>query len=90
MKIKMLFTRRGTEDGFAIRQFKADEEYDVKKHLALAFMAAGFAVPVREDRESKKGKAKVQEKRSYPVLGRKYNESRKKLFLPIMRKKNEQ
>lgn len=44
MKIRMLETRRGTEDGFSVRQYFANEEYDVRPHLARAFLAAGWAV----------------------------------------------
>lgn len=48
MRIKMLQTRRGTEDGFSVQQFFKDHEYDVRDNLACAFIAAGFAEPVRK------------------------------------------
>lgn len=47
MLIKMLETRRGTRDGFKIENFEACKDYEIPDHLALAFIAAGFAVPVR-------------------------------------------
>jgi hypothetical protein len=48
MRIKMLKTRRGTEDGFSIQQFLEGKEYSVRDNLACAFIAAGHAVPVRK------------------------------------------
>lgn len=44
MWIKMLETRKGSEDGFAVQQFYKDKEYDVRDHLAYMFFASGFAV----------------------------------------------
>jgi len=45
MKIRMLETRKGTEDGFVVKKFIAGEDYEVRDHLAKAFLAAGFAIP---------------------------------------------
>jgi len=42
MKIRMLETRRGTEDGHTIQQFMKGQEYDVKSHLARSFLAAKY------------------------------------------------
>lgn len=44
MRILMLQTRRGTEDGFTVRQYAAGRVYEVREHLARAFLAAGYAV----------------------------------------------
>lgn len=44
MRVRMLQTRRGTEDGFTIRQYMQDVEYDMGDGLAYAFIAAGFAM----------------------------------------------
>lgn len=38
MKVKMLITRRATEDGFQVKLFEEGEIYDIREHLALAFM----------------------------------------------------
>ncbi len=55
MRIRMLETRRGTEDGFTIKQYNSGEEYDVRDHLALAFLAAGFAIPIKKSKKKKSG-----------------------------------
>jgi len=47
MLIRMLETRRGTEDGFTVKQYMAGEKYEVREHLALAFFAAGCATIVK-------------------------------------------
>lgn len=44
MRILMLETRRGTEDGFSVRQFVRGREYEIADSLARAFLAAGWAV----------------------------------------------
>lgn len=44
MRIKMLETRRGTEDGLVVREYRRGEEYELGDTLARAFLAAGFAV----------------------------------------------
>lgn len=68
MHIKMLETRRGTEDGFTIHQFIRDQEYDVAETLAHAFLAAGFAVPVKAKQKAKKDEAKKSSPRHGPKL----------------------
>ncbi len=54
MRLRMLETRRGTEDGRVVRQFMAGETYDIADSLARAFLAAGFAIRSQEDRKSPK------------------------------------
>ncbi len=49
MLIKMLETRRGTEDGRIVKQYTAGEKYEVRDYLALAFFAAGCAVPIKKN-----------------------------------------
>jgi len=49
MLIKMLETRRGTEDGYVVKQYMAGEKYEVREHLALAFFAAGCAIPIKKN-----------------------------------------
>lgn len=44
MRIRMLETRRGTEDGYTVRQYVRDEIYEMGDSLARSFLAAGFAV----------------------------------------------
>lgn len=44
MKILMLETRRGSEDGHIPRPFKAGEIYDIAHTLAAAFINVGWAV----------------------------------------------
>ena len=43
VKIKMLQTRKGTEDGFVVRQFYKGETYLVREGLARYFFAMGYA-----------------------------------------------
>ena len=52
MEIKMLETRRGTEDGFSVALYKKGSEYEVREHLARTFFAAGFAIPTQDERVS--------------------------------------
>ena len=56
--VKMLETRKGTEDGFTIRQFQRDEIYEIRENLARSFFAAGFAVKFypENDKNSRKRK----------------------------------
>jgi len=44
MNIFMLETRRGSEDGFAVRCFEAGSNYDVADTLARAFISKGWAI----------------------------------------------
>ena len=44
MFVLMLFTRRGSEDGFVVRQYIAGESYDMADGLARYFMRSGWAV----------------------------------------------
>lgn len=44
MRILMCVTRKGTEDGFVVCEFKAGKEYDVREHLAYSFLAKGDAM----------------------------------------------
>lgn len=44
MKIKMLSTRYGSEDGFKSQPYKRGEEYDVAESLAVSFVNDGYAV----------------------------------------------
>lgn len=43
MHILMLETRRGSEDGFAVRCFEGGRRYRVAESLARAFIRAGWA-----------------------------------------------
>ncbi len=52
--IKMLETRKGTEDGFTIKQFYEGEVYDVKENLARTFFAAGHAVKIKQRKPKRK------------------------------------
>lgn len=54
MRIKMLETRRGTEDGIAVREYRRGEEYELGDMLARAFLAAGFAVRIFPPRPPRK------------------------------------
>ena len=45
--IKMLQTRKGSEDGFVVKQFYAGSIYQVRESLAKSFFAAGYAVKVK-------------------------------------------
>jgi hypothetical protein len=44
MLIQMLETRRGSEDGFAVRCFQQGQCYDMADTLARALINAGFAI----------------------------------------------
>ena len=59
MKVLMLETRRGTEDGFTVNQYLQGEVYDLRDHLAFAFLAASHAVPLHQKKKpatKKRGK----------------------------------
>lgn len=43
MRVRMLETRRGTEDGFVVRRFEQGIVYDLADCLARRFIAAGRA-----------------------------------------------
>lgn len=43
-RVTMLYTRRGTEDGFTVQQFKEGVSYDMANHLARYFITKGWAV----------------------------------------------
>ena len=48
MKIRMIQTRLGTEDGFIVREYKCGTEYEIVEHLAKYFLNAGFAKQLKE------------------------------------------
>lgn len=54
MKIRMLETRRGSEDGLCVRCFEAGGTYDVADSLARAFLAAGCATRLGRRKTPKK------------------------------------
>lgn len=41
--VKMLQTRKGSEDGFIVKQFYAGQTYDIAESLARLFFAYGYA-----------------------------------------------
>ena len=43
MKLRMLETRRGTSDGFTLRQYHEGETYHLPEVLACSFLSAGYA-----------------------------------------------
>lgn len=47
MKITMLHTKRGSEDGFVVRQFEAGQTYDVADTLARSFVSQEVAIERR-------------------------------------------
>lgn len=50
MKVRMLETRRGSDNGYKIVLYMKGETYEVGDSLGRAFIASGFArrVPVRK------------------------------------------
>lgn len=48
MRLLMLDTRRGSEDGFIVRRFYKNQIYDIADSLAQAFIRAGYAIPFHE------------------------------------------
>jgi len=44
MHILMLETRRGSEEGFAVRRFEGGRRYEVADALARMFIRAGWAI----------------------------------------------
>lgn len=62
MKVRMLETRCGTENGYTIRRYYADEIYEIADGLAQSFLAAGFAVRLPNDNDA----PKIQKKRRKP------------------------
>lgn len=60
MKITMLATRRGSEDGHVVKRFYEGETYEVADTLARSFIANGWAYPVESSLfETFKGIAKT-------------------------------
>lgn len=51
MKVKMLETRRGSEDGHVVRRFVKGETYDVAEMLAVRFLKNGWAYNVEPEEE---------------------------------------
>lgn len=41
--VKMLQTRKGSEDGFKVKQFYEGQIYDIAENLARTFFADGYA-----------------------------------------------
>lgn len=63
MHIKMLQTRRGSEDGLRVRCYEAGRIYDLAEDLARAFIIAGSAkalapAPAKNTTRQKKNKKK--------------------------------
>lgn len=52
MRVRMLETRRGTEDGFAIRLFEQGREYEMGDFLARQWIAAGRAQAVTPQKDT--------------------------------------
>lgn len=48
MYVRMTQTRRGSEDGFALRCFHAGAYYDIADTLARRFIRAGWAIEIPE------------------------------------------
>lgn len=46
MKIKMLQSRKGSEDGFVVSQFDEGETYDIRENLGRYFVAQEWAVQI--------------------------------------------
>ncbi len=44
MKITMLSTHRGTEDGHSLKYYERGQEYEVSRTLASSFISRGWAV----------------------------------------------
>ena len=44
MRILMLETRRGSEDGFIVRRFDAGQTYELAQMLARRFIRRGWAI----------------------------------------------
>lgn len=53
MKLYMLETRRGTEDGFTVKRFMRGQTYEIAPDLARAFLAAGWAMKWPQERTQK-------------------------------------
>jgi hypothetical protein len=48
MRVFMLCTRRGSEDGFLVRRFFEGQQYDMSHMLACYFIRCGWAVDCRD------------------------------------------
>jgi hypothetical protein len=48
MRVRMLETRRGTEDGFVLRLYEAGGIYDMADFQARCFIAEGRAIAMPE------------------------------------------
>jgi len=51
MKIKMLSSENGSEDGFTVKTFKKGETYDVSEDLGIVFVETAKVAEVVEDEE---------------------------------------
>ena len=49
MKIQMLKTVRGSEDGFVVKRYHKGNEYDVRDTLARSFIRKGEAIVIESD-----------------------------------------
>ncbi len=45
IKVKMLITCKGSEDGFCVREFYKDEIYEISDNLAAYFFNEKLAIP---------------------------------------------
>jgi hypothetical protein len=58
--VKMLQTRKASEDGFIVKQFYAGQTYDIAESLARLFFAHGYAE--RGDLRSFNNASKIKHK----------------------------
>ncbi len=49
--VKMIETRKGSEDGFTVKQYQRGEIYDIREGLARSFFAAGFGIKPTKKQE---------------------------------------
>lgn len=47
--LRMLQTRKGTEDGFSVKQFVEGKAYDVRESMARDFFAMQYAVKITDE-----------------------------------------
>lgn len=52
MKIRMIVSQCGSEDGHAVREFKAGVTYEVAEGMGCRFLQRGFAEKVKPEEMS--------------------------------------
>lgn len=80
--LTMLYTRKGTEDGISVKEYKQGNTYMLGSSLYKAFLAAGYAV------EAIKKDARKDNIISFPALNNINSRRRRTIRTKVEYKKN--